>query len=45
LTGRGRPVFFASMMNFLADHFDYVIIGAAVAFFFFQVEFAGRGSH
>ncbi|MDB5366818.1 MAG: hypothetical protein JWM77_2745 [Rhodospirillales bacterium] len=38
-------MFFAPMMNFLADHLDYVIIGAAVVFFFFQVEFAGRGSH
>jgi hypothetical protein len=45
LTGRGLPVFFAPMLNYLADHLDYVIIAGAVLFFFFQVEFAGRGSH
>jgi hypothetical protein len=33
------------MMNFLADHLDFVIIGAAVLFFLFQVELGGRGSH
>lgn len=35
-------MFFALMMNFLADHLDYVVIGAAVLFFLFQTEVAGR---
>jgi hypothetical protein len=30
------------MINTLADHLDLVIIGAAVAFFFFQTQFTGR---